>query len=607
MKSRTSFCNGALLKRTVVKSLPLWGAYLLLWLLLLPLRLYSAEQWHSLIDVRDYVLSMTAGSAHMFGAAYGLASACMVFHWLYKSRSANFFGALPVDRTALFSTSYLAGLLFAVVPHLLTVALSVPAAFVWGMALLKDLAIWFAVMTLIYLFYYSLAVLVAMIVGNLFALPVLYAIVNFTAVVVESVVRSLLEYFVYGLSFRGRFLFDWASPLYYTMLQGDGLDVRRVYDDVAAAATDIIFEGWPMVLIMAAIGAIFAVIAYFLHKYRRMESAGDVIAVQHLKPVVLYCFTVGCSIVLGYLLANLLLSGSIGTEDFVGVLICMLVGAFVGYFGGQMLLHKSMRIFRKRYWVNWAVTCVIITAAMLCARYDLFGYAHYIPDLDEVDAVSLGYGGDFHDDPAFMEDVAKLHQACLDRQFETERMKPEDGYTRMYLSYKLQDDRLVEREYLLPISQELARDENSLIRMFEDLYNDPDYKVIRELPDNYSAADIQSCQIIQNVNGKDVWLSRQEAYDFLKTCLEPDLRESSMDFACYCGYHDVERDKYCNINVEIAFREGTVAEDLYNRYYFFSVTADAQRILAFAAERGIEPMQEEEAEAAWSWEHIQKY
>ena len=591
MKSRTSCCNAAVLKRTAFQGLPLWGAYLLLWLILLPVMLYSGERWYGLMEVRDYVLSMTAGSCQIFGAAYGLASACMVFHWLYKSRSANFFGALPLSRTTLFGTCYLAGLLFAVVPHLVAVVLSVPAAFVWGMALLKDLMIWFAVMTLTYLFYYSLSVLIAMIVGNLIALPVLYAIVNFTAVVVEAVVRSLLEYFVYGLSFRGSFLFDWASPLHYTLLQGDGPDVRRIYDEVAADATDIVFEGWPLILIMAAVGVVFAAIAYFLHKHRRMESAGDVIAVQHLKPVVLYCFTFGCSIVLGYCLANLLVSTSIGTEDFVGVLLCMLMGAFIGYFLGQMLLHKSMRVFRKRYWLNWAVTCLIITAAMLCARYDLFGYAHYVPDLDEVEAVSLGYGGDFYEDSAFMEDVAEFHQACIDRQYETERMDVhQDGYNRMYLSYKMKDGRLVEREYLLPISEELARDENSLIRMFEDAYNDPDYKLVRRLPDHFAAADIESCQIVQNASGKDVWLSRQEAYEFIKTCLEPDIRESSMETVCYCGYHDWEKSKYCNINVEISFREDMTNDESVNRYYYFSVTADAHRILEFADGKGISPM-----------------
>ena len=58
-----------------------------------------------------------------------------------------------------------------------------------------------------------------------------------------------------------------------------------------------------------AVIALAAVIALLLHRFRRMESAGDVIAIRHLKPVFLYCFTVGCSLVLGYVLANLLLWG----------------------------------------------------------------------------------------------------------------------------------------------------------------------------------------------------------------------------------------------------------------------------------------------------------
>ena len=587
MKSRTSFCNGAVLKRLAFKGLPLWGAYLLIWLVLLPIMLYSGERWREALELREYILSTAAYSSQLFGAGYGLASACMAFSYLYKSRSANFFGALPLTRQTMFRTHYLAGLLFAVAPNLIVVVLSLPACLFWGIFLIKDLAIWFAVMTLTYLFYYSFAVLLAMIVGNLIALPVLYAILNFTAVVVEGVVRCLLEYFVYGLYFRGRFLFEWASPLYYTVLQGDGPDVRRIYDEVIADATDIVFEGWPLILIMAAVGVVFAAIAYFLHKHRRMESAGDVIAVRHLKPVFLYCFTVGCSIVLGYILANLLVSTSIGTEDFVAVLLCMIAGAFVGYFLGQMMLHKSVRVFRKRHWLNWAVTSLVITAAMLCVRFDMFGYARYVPDLDEVEAVSLGYGGDFNEDPAFMEQVQQLHQACLDRQHETEQMDPEDGYTQCYLSYKLDDGRVVERKYLLPISEELAGDETGLIWMFEDAYNDPDYKVIRSLPEGYAMQDIESCQIYAN-NGQEVWLSRQEAYDFLKNCLEPDLRESCMENISFSEYSHNWTAEYSDVNIEIAFQDYLTGNEKVNHYYFFSVTTDAERILAYAAEYGVE-------------------
>ena len=594
MKSRTSFCNGPLLKRMAIKGLPLWGAYLLIWLVVLPLMLYTNDSWKNTVSVQNHILSIVAGGSQISGAIYGLASACMVFHWMYKSRSANFFGALPMDRTALFGTCYLTGLLFAVVPHLISVLLSVPAALIWGAPILKELAIWFAVMTMIYLFYYSLAAAVAMVVGNLIALPVLFGIVNFTAIVVEAVVRSILEYFIYGLSFRGDFLFAWASPLYYTLLQGDGPDVTMLRDEVTHELTGCLLNGWPMILIMAALGAVFAVLAYFLFKFRRMESAGDVIAVQHLKPVVLVCFTVGCSLVIGYMLANLLLSGNIGTEKFVGVLLCMLIGGFVGYFGGQMLLQKSMRVFAKRHWCSWAVISVVIAALMLCVRFDLFGYARYVPDADEVESASLAYQDYFSDDPMFIDRVMELHQACIDRQHETERMNPEDGYTRAYLGYRLKDGSEVRREYLLPISGALAQESDSLIRMYEDTFNDPEYKVLRSIPFDYAASDIESCKIyVDQSDGRayqEVWLTRDEAYAFLKSCLEPDLRESSMEENCWCGHHDLKYNKiYTAIDIQLTFTKQKAEETSFSRNYFFSITNDARRVLNYAAERGITP------------------
>lgn len=586
MKSKTFCFDRTILKRMFLKGLPLWGGYLLIWFVLLPMMLYNSGRYEWVIDLRDHILSAAAQPSQLFGSIYGLLSACFVFSWLYKSRSANFFGALPLNRRTLFWTCYLAGLLFAVGPHLAIVLMTAPLAPIWGWVLLKDLAIWFASMTLSYLFYYSLAVAVGMVVGNLLALPVLYGIVNFTAIVVEAVVRCLLEYFVYGVFFGRNFLFAWASPLYYTLFQGDGLNVRRVWDDVDHVSTDLIFEGWSILLILGAVGVVFAVLAYFLYRNRRMEAAGDVIAVNHLKPVILYCFTVGCSMVLGYVLSSLLLDTSIGTEDFTGVTVCMLVGGFAGYFGGQMLLQKSMRVFGKRYWRNWAVVSAAIVAVLICIRLDVFGYAHYIPDPDEVEAVSFGYGGDFYDDPMFMNSVKEFHQDCLDHQRETERMNPQDGYHRVYLSYKLKDDRLVERQYLLPISEELVRDENSLISTFERLYNDPAYKIVRSLPREFTAKDIERCEITRYSDGKVIYLSSQEAYDFVKSCLEPDIRETVMQTNCFCGYHYPEN-QFTDINVEVVFRERVEEQEGVNRYYHFGVSIDAHRILDYAAEKGV--------------------
>ena len=617
MKSRTSFCNFAVLKRTIYKGLPLWGAYLLIWLVALPITLYSGDRWVYGVELREYILTVSL-SSQIVGALYGLASACMVFLYLYKSRTANFFASLPLTRGAMFRTNFLAGLCYAVVPNLIVVLACVPAALSWGLYLLKDLASWFVIMTLVYLFYYSFATLIAMIVGNLLALPLVYAVLNFTAIVIEAIVRSLLAYFVYGLNgyaYRNTFLFDWASPLYYTVLQGDGMEVIGVWDSVSRINTDYYITGWNIVWIMGAVSLLFIVLAYVVHHFRRMESAGDVIAVRHLKPVFLYCFTIGCSIVLGFLMAELLLNSSIHSGDFLEVLICMVVGSFVGYFSGQMLLHKSMRVFRKRYWLNWAVVGVVISAVMLCIRFDVLGYASYVPEKEDIKGVTVmdrgGYG--ISADPELIDQVLALHEDCLAYQAEIEYWGEKNGIiARLYLNYELKDGTVVRREYAAPMDLAISDD---LVQRYQAIVNDPDYKVVRVLPQNYTAADIESCRIYNYRHDMEVSLTQQEAYEFLKTCLEPDLRDSSMENHYWLEEPTIsgaivsaegevvkesasevkyESDRYTSINVQIEFSKELETDPVYaNRFCYFDVTNDATHILAYAAERGIEPWVEE--------------
>jgi len=607
MKSRTSFCNAAVLKRTLYKGLPLWGLYLAIWLFVLPVTIYTGDRWRDAMDLREYILSLAAHSSQPVGALYGLGSAAMVFLYLYKSRTANFFASLPLTRGEMFRTNFLAGLLYAAAPHLLVALLCVPAAMSWGMFLLKDLASWFAVMTLVYLFYYSFAVLLALIVSNLIALPLLFGVLNFTAVVIEAIVRSLLYYFIYGYNFRGNFLFDWASPLYITVLQGDGMQVDGIWDSAAMVNTDYYLTGWNIVWIMGAVSLVFIAAAWVVHHFRRMESAGDVIAVRHLKPVFLYCFTVGCSIVLGCLMAELLLNSSVSSGDFFKVLLCVLAGSFVGYFTGQMMLYKSLRVFRKRHWLNWTVVGVVISAVMLCVRFDVMGYARYVPEIDEIKSVTvmgLSERSGGSEDPKLIEQVRTLHQDCLANQAEIERLEDNGILVRIYLDYELTDGSRVTRQYAVPNEASVAED---LVRRYENIANDPDYKVHRLLPHGYTAADIEFCSIYNNRNDTEVILTKQEAYDFLKTCLEPDLRDSTMEEHRWLeepvqtvqgsiASVTVEKaeeytpDRYTGINIQIQFSRNLFdSANSHSRYCYFDVTTDATRILAYAAERGVEP------------------
>ena len=77
MKSRTSCCNGAVLRRTLFRGLPLWGSYLLCWLVVLPVMILSRNRWVSLMDLREYILQTAATSCHFVAFVYGLAAACV--------------------------------------------------------------------------------------------------------------------------------------------------------------------------------------------------------------------------------------------------------------------------------------------------------------------------------------------------------------------------------------------------------------------------------------------------------------------------------------------------------------------------------------------------
>ena len=583
MKSRMSCCNAAVLKRTLFRGLPLWGAYLLCWLVAMPVVILSNGNYEEMVYLKDYVLEAAAISSSFVNFFYGLAVAFVVNGYLYKSRSANFFGALPLHRETMFMTQYVGGLLFAVLPNLIICILTVLAGAYWGGNMIAQCAVWFAAQFLGFMFYYNFAMLVAMIVGNQIALPFVYGVLNFTAVVIEAIVRQLMDIFIHGAWFINEFVFDWASPLYYVLSSDKAPKVVNNYvDKVFTSST---FCNWDLLLIYAAVGLILAVAAFFIHKYRRMESAGDVIAVRHLKPVFLYCFTVGCGLCIGYFLAAITLQG-IGRDNFIPVLLCILIGAFIGYFVGQMLLHRSVRVFRSRYFANYGVVAVIILAIMLCVRFDLFGYSSYVPNAEDVQSVSIGYNyrDDTSEDPALIQKTIDAHKVMMQK----DGRDGDWGWRTAYLTYHMKDGRVVRRSYDLPVSEALAQNPNSSIRVYEALYNDPDYIVIRVLGKGYSAANIEHCQIY-NEKGGEVYLTRAEAYEFLKTCVEPDLRETTMELDEYSGRN--LREEHAGIYVTVEFTEPTAKDGIarVEGYRHISVTEDAKRILGYAAEKGIAP------------------
>lgn len=579
MKSRVSCCNVGLIRRDMGKSALLWGGYLLLWFVAMPANLLSSSEWMKALDMRKNVLELAADACHLVSAFYGFVVAWFLFSYLHKSRSANFFGALPLRRETQFLSHYLSGILYSLLPNLVLYGATVLVGAGLGVNLVTETAIWFAAHSLTYIFYYSLAVLCSMVVGNVIAMPVLYGVLNFVVVVVEALLRSMLESLLYGIRLSHVMTFTWLSPLYYFPMEGNGPDCKRIYEN--DKLVDLVFEGWPGLLILAAVGIGLAVVAFLLHKGRRMEAAGDVIAVKRLRPVFLYVFTFGCTIVIGTLLANILVV-DMYSSYFWQQAGCLVLGTAVGHFLGHMMLQRSLRVFNRKNLISCGISLAVLLVALSAIRLDLAGLVRYVPEQEEVAAVRLDGARHDVEDSQRIAEVIALHEEIIARKNETEALCRKSNYKPMLdIVYVLKNGREVRRNYRLPVTDENYKDPNSLICKYDVINNTPEMILSREMPKTpITEQTVENCNIYYQVNEDGYVHERRlepktaEIIDLWENAILPDLKAGNMGKNYYADRYYPTSDKpeavaetyYSGVSVEIQFK----SEE--NRWDYFHLT-----------------------------------
>ena len=464
MTSKTSCFNSGLMRRSLLKGAPLWGLWLLFWLLLLPVYLLTRQDLGS-FELTRYLYNCLA-VAGTFGAFfYGLAVAWLQFAWLYRTRSAYHYASLPIRRETQFVSRFLAGLLFHLGPALVVTLLTMAAGAAKGENVVVPALIFLACSTLMFLFYYGLAVFCAHLTGHVAAMPVLYLIANFLAPVLEYVLLLVADALIFGL-FANQHLWPlWLSPLYYCLN-------RNVFSmewlNRGGVTIGYVFTGWKPVLLFGAAGLVLAILAFLLFRRRRMESAGDVIAVGWLKPVFRYSVTLCCGLTLGMIIATSILNSS--QIHFGTLLLCILLAAILGFLAAEMLLEKTIRVFCKKNFLRLGGALAAMTLLLLACRYDVFGYSRYVPQADGVASVSLD-GRQPVDNSTIIEKTIALHQEIVNHRHELENT-PDSGL-HYRITYYLRDGGRVERYYRLPVGDHSDPDPSSLGYRMEVLKNDP--------------------------------------------------------------------------------------------------------------------------------------
>ncbi len=528
MKSKISFFNAGLFRSTLRRFWPLWTIHFAGWLLFLPvLTLMNNLGPNKSTKFIFTICESAVFASPIIAFIMAILAAMAVFSFMYSSRSTGLIASLPVRREAIFGSAWLGGV-FAVLASNLVIALltflfSLDATINTALAF-KAAFTWLGVYSMQFILFYGIASLTAVMTGSIAVLPILYIIFNFLAVGMESIIRLDFSCLIWGMS-NGSFdcVLDFLSPLVY-MVGSFVPDVEYNTPYVADTLGSLLdrecvavtYSHWLPTVIYCLVGLIFSAAALMVFRKRRMESAGDVVAVRCMHPVFKYGVTVCSALCGGLLLYTVLfaLFESRSASVFI-MILSMIIFAFIGYFGAKMLLEKSFHVFRGS-WVGFIVVCCLCAVFTLCCDLDVCGIGAYVPKEGSIKSITVYQTGSV-EDPAIIENYRQLHEKIVSYKDEYEHIVYSDDTESIMFEYKLKNGRTVSREYTLPMD-----DEN--VERYYELANTPNLLLERFSPS--IPADEEHCSqaILYIGDNQIIDLTPAQAIDFYRNALLPDIK-----------------------------------------------------------------------------------
>lgn len=528
MKSKISFFNAGLFKSTLRRFWPLWTIHFAGWLLFLPvLTLMNNLGPNKSTNFIFAICESAVFASSVVAFIMAILAAMAVFSFMYSSRSTGLIASLPVRREAIFGSAWLGGV-FAVLASNLVIALltflfSLDATINTALAF-KAAFTWLGVYSMQFILFFGIASLTAVMTGSIAVLPILYIIFNFLAVGMETIIRLDFSCLIWGMSnVSFDCVLDFLSPLVY-MVGSFVPDVEYNTPYVADTLGSLLdrecvavtYSHWLPTVIYCLVGLIFSAAALMVFRKRRMESAGDVVAVRCMHPVFKYGVTVCSALCGGLLLYTVLfaLFESRSASVFI-MILSMIIFAFIGYFGAKMLLEKSFHVFRGS-WVGFIVVCCLCAVFTLCCDLDVFGIGAYVPKEGSIKSITVYQTGSV-EDPAIIENYRQLHEKIVSYKDEYEHIVYSDDTESIMFEYKLKNGRTVSREYTLPMD-----DEN--VERYYELANTPNLLLERFSPSIPADEDHCSQAILYIGDNQIIDLTPAQAIDFYRNALLPDIK-----------------------------------------------------------------------------------
>ena len=458
MKLKTSFFNGAVLKKDITRFAPAWGIYTVLSLL------YVILLWND----NFYEVTGTFQFMATVNLVYAGITAVLLFGDLYNSRLCNALHAMPMRREGWFLTHLTAGLLFCFVPNAFG---AVVAA-----TLLKEAAylafLWLAFTVLEYLFFFGVAVFCVQCAGNRLGALASYGLVNFLAVLVAWLGETFYAPVLPGVILDVSGFADFSPVVPLTAERFLEVD----YDNFNGLTVESIdMSQWYYLFVVAAVGVVFVALALLIYRKRNLEKAGDFISLKPAAPVFLIIYTLFVGAIL-YLVADLFNTDA--------EYLFLVVGLAIGFFTGRMLLEKKVRVFQGKYLLRFGILLFCFFGTIFVTWLDPLGIVRHVPKAEQVASVTISpYEKDgFYNSYAWdgfyyrsertdltltdaedIENIVKVHEYCVENRY-----NQRETDTPLTISYKMKSGAVVKRLYYLNVGTEAGQ-------ILKPYYSSPEY------------------------------------------------------------------------------------------------------------------------------------
>lgn len=313
--------------------------------------------------------------------AAGILCAMAVFSYLHSAVKLDFYHSLSIKREHLFAVKLVSSFMTFAIPYVICQGLNVLIGLaykVMNAAIVTEMLVDTLLGILHFFGSYAGTVLAIMLTGKMvttfFAVaalvgyvPVVYAL----TIAMQSLFmsNSLMDFD----NFSGAVM-RYSSPWAFCLSGGDGIGISR----------EGVTGDWPSLAYLCQLAALIVIlllICVWLYRKRRTEVAGSALAFRKSEGIIKVLLTVLAALAAAIVAHEMLMSlfWELAFIVLFGILACVIIEVIYRADIRQALSHK----------LHMVITIVLAAGIFLFVKYDTLGYNSYVPEKNEIAAMSM--------------------------------------------------------------------------------------------------------------------------------------------------------------------------------------------------------------------------